>query len=125
MDDFEDEDGYCTCEVCDGGEDDGVAQEAVERGVARFDQFASGWADRIDLANFDMNDTRFCAAGQGLPGGWYDRQDALNYEELYKELGTGLIDDVDTHLGLDPAPFGNDLEDLWREAIIERRTHTL
>lgn len=112
-----------SCDVCypvDGLQEDEI-EAALNRGLERMDLFVPGWWQNVDLGTFDMSDTTACVAGQGIPGGWYARQDVLNYEELYEELDIDQTVDIDVHLGFDPWPFARELEELWRAVILERQ----
>jgi len=108
------------------------AELAVKRGAALMDEYRPGWAQRISLEVFDIGACTRCILGQEFATGTQglSHTDHIDFPCPY-EVGLtvlGLAEERgdDYHYGFDcPGELEEDLSQLWRQAITERRARGL
>lgn len=92
-------------------------QQRVDRGVAWLDKNHPGWADRIDLNKFEMNNCFNCVMGQltGDFNRWHLAKNKFDFR-IPVDLGflaTEVYDDQDPEYLL--------LQEEWQRRIVRRR----
>jgi len=106
--------------------EDQMIQEFTARaikGMEYLDEYAPGWIDKIDLANLNMVNTRFCVLGQVF-GNYWDHvvRDGAFWENVprhHKVSDYGFQVDNDDYESIG-SPYVA-LADVWDALITERR----